>query len=102
MEKETNLIKEKCKEIILSKKVYVKSDLAYLRYMMRDIKQEELEIHLNSLTMRELKVAIAAGVPGRCQRLALNLLANYKENMEAFLEADGNKAVLSVESLDDE
>jgi len=88
--------------MITEKKMYVKTDLACLRYMMRETPQETLAELLNQLTMKELKMAIAAGVPGRCQHIATGLLVNYKEKMEAYLEADGNKATMSLESLDDE
>ena len=102
MEKESNPIKNKCIDILKSKKVYVKSEAKYLLYMMRDITQEDLAEALNSLTMRELKLAIYAGVPGDCHRLAMQLLADYKKKLEAYLEADGNKAHMSLESLDGE
>ena len=102
MENRTNKIKDKCVEMLAEKKMYIKGDLAYLRYLMKEAPQEKLAKDLNTLTMKELKIAIAAGVWGRCQRLALNLLANYKDKMEAYLDADGNKATLTVESLDDE
>jgi len=102
MENITNPVKLKCAEILSSKKLYVKSELKYLLYMMKDISQEDLAKDLNTLTLKELKIAIAAGVPGKCQLLSLTLLANYKEKYEAILEADGNKATMSLESLDDE
>ena len=88
--------------MLIEKKMYVKTDLGYLRYMMREMPEKELAEALNSLTMKELKIAIAAGVPGKCQHLALGLLSNYKEKMEAYLEADGNKAHMGLESLDGE
>ena len=100
MENATNRIKEKCAEMLIEKKMYVKTDLGYLRYMMREMPEKDLVKALNSLTMKELKIAIAAGIWGRCQRLGLNLLANYKEKMEAYLDADGNKATLTVEDID--
>ena len=102
MENITNPVKEKCISILEAKHVYVKSELGYLRFMMGDITQEELANCLNSLTMKELKVAIAAGVPGKCQRLSLNLLADYKEKYEAILEEDGTKAHMSLEAVDGE
>jgi len=102
MENITNPIKNKCAEILKSKKVYIRSELKYLLYMMRDISQEDLAEALNSMTLRELKLAIAAGVPGDCHRLAMKLLADYKEKLEAYLEADGNKATMSLKALNDE
>ena len=102
MENNTNPIKIKCQEIIGGKRQYVKSELAYLRYMMGDIEQKELEECLNTLNMNELKQALAAGVPGKCQHIAVGLLAQYKEKMEAYLMADGNRAHMRLEALDDE
>jgi len=102
MENITNPVKEKCTEMLTEKKMYIKGDLAYLRYVMGETPQEKLAEYLNTLTLKELKIAIAAGVPGKCQLLSLTLLANYKEKYEAILEADGNKAHMSLESLDGE
>ncbi|GAG05616.1 unnamed protein product, partial [marine sediment metagenome] len=39
---------------------------------------------------------------GKCMHLANNLLNQYKEKMTAFIEADGNKAHMRLEALDDE
>jgi len=97
-----NIIKDKCTQILESERRYKNSELAYLRYMMRQMTQEDLAVDLNGLTMKELKCALAAGVPGKCMHLANNLLNQYKEKMEAYLDASGNRAHLALEALDDE
>ena len=97
-----NPIKDKCTQILESDRRYKKSELAYLRYMMKEITQEDLAEALNNLTMKELKCALAAGVPGKCMHLANNLLEQYKEKLEAYLDASGNRAHMRLEALDDE
>jgi len=98
----SNITKDKCIQILASDTRYKKSELAYLRYMMKEMTQEDLAVDLNGLTMKELKCALAAGVPGKCMHLANHLLAQYKDKMEAYLEADGTKAHMRLEALDDE
>lgn len=102
MENISNVIKDKCIQILESERRYKNSELAYLRYMMRQMTQEDLAVDLNGLTMKELKCALAAGVPGKCMHLANNLLNQYKDKMEAYLDADGNRAHLRLDALDDE
>jgi hypothetical protein len=97
MSENTNPIKNKCQDIIRTKPEYRKMEIAYLRYMMRDIDQETLIKDLETLNIRELRFAIGAGVPGHAMHKANEILQQKKARMEAFIESDGNQAAYEAE-----
>ena len=70
--------------------------------MMKDMDQEHLCRDLHSLTLLELKKALAAGVPGHAMHIANALLREKKAAMEVWIEEDGKKANLTVEMNSDE
>jgi hypothetical protein len=94
---EDNPIKRQCQKILTTERAYVSAELAYLRYIMRDLAQEKLEECLKTLTYKELKKAIAAGVPGHCQHIAQELLRDFKKDLDAYLDKTGATASLETE-----
>ena len=96
----SNPIKEKCVQILTTKPVYRKAEIAYLRYMMRDLDQITLMKDLETLNIRELRMAIGAGVPGHAMHKANELLRDKKIKMEEFIEQDNG--TISVEYDEDQ
>ena len=94
---EDNPVKRQARRCVLAKPEYRQAELKYLRYIMMDLSQETLKECLKTLNLRELKMAIGAGVPGEAMRFANELLQKKKRRMELFIEQDGKTATSEVE-----
>ena len=65
--------------------------------MMRYMNQEQLMKELEGLNLKELKQAIAAGVPGHAMYYAHELSRRKRAELNAFLEQQGRVATVETE-----
>jgi len=93
MAEKINPIKKRIQDIFKEKPHYRKPAIDYLRYEMKMMDQHELIRCLQELNIRELRMAIGAGVPGSALLVAHGLLKQRTEELEAFLEQSGAQAV---------
>jgi len=92
-----NPVKKQARKAVETKPEYRQAELKYLKYIMQDLDQEILIECLRTLNLRELKMAIGAGVPGHAMYEANRLLSEKKRRMEMFIEQDGAVATSETE-----
>jgi len=92
-----NPVKRQARKAVETKPEYRQAELKYLKYIMQDLSQEALIECLQTLNIRELKMAIGAGVPGHAMYEANKLLSEKKHRMEMFIESDGAVATVETE-----
>lgn len=92
-----NPVKRQARKAVETKPEYRQAELKYLKYIMQDLSQETLIECLKTLNLRELKMAIGAGVPGHAMYVANELLSEKKQRMEMFIEQDGVTATVETD-----
>jgi len=71
---------------------YYKDSKAYLRSIMRSMKQEDLIDALHDLNIHEIKECLSAGVPGDAMHVANLLLKEEKTKIQAYIIKKGAEA----------
>jgi len=84
--KENNPIKKKVREILKDPPQYRRPGMDYLRYLMKNMDQEELIGYLRDLNLEELRMAVGCGVPGTAMLVAHALLRKRKKELAAIIE----------------
>lgn len=102
MTEKYNPIKERCTQTLRDDPAYRKENMNYLRSIMKPMDQEELIGYLRELNYKQLKIAVGSGVPGHAQAIALTLLKEKREALDAFIASDGASAEMETEVSEQE
>lgn len=81
-----NPLKKKAAALVAEKPGYRKEARSYLRFWMMEQRQEDLIRWLHDLDYKELRMVISCGVPGDAMRVANDLLARMKKDIEEYLK----------------
>ena len=101
-----NPLKKKAAALVAEKPGYRKEARSYLRFWMMEQKQEDLIRWLHDLDYKELRMVISCGVPGDAMRVANDLLADMKKEIEEYLQqrsaqrTSSESVTISVEEED--
>lgn len=90
-------IVEQCNRCLTADAAYKVQDLQYLRSIMKIEEQEILIATLDTLNYYQLKMCLAAGVPGHAQIRALQLAKEHRDRLDAAVIQGGTTAVMETE-----
>ena len=89
-------VKRMCERALKEEWRFKQETLKYIRSLMLSMKQEDLIIELDTLSYKELRMAVGVGVPGDAQQFARDKLKEMKHKARESIEASTNFTYLDA------